>query len=61
MLLMVSTSMPRTGSIGGGAPFLSVKVGMLNHPAFESGGGGGLGCPPYISSPVYAVHDLVIP
>ena len=32
----VSTSIPRTGSIGGGAPLLSVKVG-----------GGGLGpwCP----------------
>ena len=38
MLLMVSTSIPRTGSIGGGAPFLSVKVGVLSHPAFESGG-----------------------
>ena len=34
----MSKSIPRTSSIGGGAPFLSVKVGGLSPPAFETGG-----------------------
>ena len=38
VLLMVSTSKPRTGRIGGGAPFLSVKVGGVQPTTFESGG-----------------------
>ena len=29
----MSTSIPRTGSIGGGAPLLSVKVGVPKPPA----------------------------
>ena len=40
MSLMVSTSIPRTGSTWGAAPFLYVKVGGLSPPAFERGGGG---------------------
>ena len=52
MSLTVSTSIPRTGSTGGGAPFLSVKVGGLSPPAFESEGAQAPSCPPYISAPV---------
>ena len=52
MSLTVSTSIPRTGSIGGGAPLLSVKVGGAQPPAFESGGSKPPLPPPYISAPV---------
>ena len=55
MLLTVSTSIPRTSSIGGGAPFLSVKVGGLSPPAFESGGAQAPPAPP-ISPPLLTMH-----
>ena len=40
------------GSTGGGALFLSVKVGGLSPPAFESEGAQAPPAPPYISAPV---------
>ena len=39
MSLTVSTSIPRTRSIGGGAPLLSVKVGGLSPLPLKVGGG----------------------
>ena len=38
MSLTMSTSIPRTGSIGGGAPLLSVKVGGLSPRPLKVGG-----------------------
>ena len=49
MSLTVSTSIPRTGSR---APFLSVKVGGLSPPTFESGGAQAPPAPP-ISPPLH--------
>ena len=48
MSLTVSTGIPRTGSR---APFLSVKVGGLSPPTFESGGAQAPPAPP-ISPPL---------
>ena len=38
MSLTVSSGMPRTGSTGGGAPFLSAKVGGLSPLPLKVGG-----------------------
>ena len=38
MSLTVSTSIPRTGSTGGGAPFLSAKVGGVSPLPLKVGG-----------------------
>ena len=46
----MSNSVP-VASIGGGAPFLSVKVGGLSPPDFESGGAQAPPTPP-ISPPL---------
>ena len=54
MSLTVSTSIPRTGSTGGGAPFLSAKVGGGQPPAFESGGAQAPPAPP-ISPPLQKI------